>query len=65
MLAAPFTNRIWPNGNTRKEELVRRLDRAEHLLRQHMDPLETAALSMRQPFGRRARKHRKVPAGLR
>jgi hypothetical protein len=31
-------NRIWPNGKTRKEELTRRLDRAEQLLRQHMDP---------------------------
>ena len=31
-------NRIWPNGKTRKEELTRRLDRAEQLLRKHMDP---------------------------
>jgi hypothetical protein len=31
-------NRIWPNGMTRKEELTRRLDRAEKLLRQHIDP---------------------------
>jgi hypothetical protein len=33
-----FMNRIWPNGMTRKEELTRRLDRAEKLLRQHIDP---------------------------
>ena len=31
-------NRIWPNGKTKKEELTRRLDRAEQLLRQHVDP---------------------------
>jgi hypothetical protein len=31
-------NRIWPNGMTRKEELTRRLDRAEKLLRAHIDP---------------------------
>lgn len=31
-------NRIWPNGMTRKEELVRRLDRAEKLLREHVAP---------------------------
>jgi hypothetical protein len=29
-------NKIWPNGRTRKEELIRRLDRAELLLSQHM-----------------------------
>ena len=28
---------IWPNGKTKKEELTRRLDRAERLLRQHRD----------------------------
>jgi hypothetical protein len=33
-----FMNRIWPNGMTRKEELTRRLDRAEKLLREHIDP---------------------------
>jgi hypothetical protein len=32
-------NKIWPNGKTRKEELTRRLDRAEQLLRKHMNPL--------------------------
>jgi hypothetical protein len=31
-------NRIWPNGRTRKEDLTRRLDRAEKLLREHIDP---------------------------
>ena len=31
-------NRLWPNGMTRKVELVRRLDRAEKLLRDHIDP---------------------------
>src|SRR4029450_5818530 len=31
-------NRIWPNGKTKKEELTRRLDRAEKLLREHIDP---------------------------
>lgn len=31
-------NRIWPNGMTRKEELTRRLDRAERLLGEHIDP---------------------------
>src|SRR4029450_4059437 len=31
-------NRIWPNGKTKKEDLTRRLDRAEKLLRKHIDP---------------------------
>ena len=30
-------NKIWPNGKTKKEELTRRLDRAEQLLREHED----------------------------
>jgi hypothetical protein len=30
-------NRIWPNGKSKKEELTRRLDRAENLLREHKD----------------------------
>lgn len=31
-------NKIWPNGITHKEELTRRLDRVEKLLREHIDP---------------------------
>ena len=31
-------NRIWPNGKTRKDELVPRLDRAELLLSQYLKP---------------------------
>ncbi len=31
-------DRIWPDGKTSKEELVRRLDRAERLLKEHDNP---------------------------
>ena len=31
-------NRIWPDGKTTKEELVRRLDRAERILGAHSHP---------------------------
>jgi hypothetical protein len=30
-------DRIWPNGETTKEDLIRRLDRVERLLREHRD----------------------------